>query len=30
MREEQMHMIFDPADDEGLAFELREGAAYCR
>ena len=27
MREEQMHMILDPADDEGLAFEIREDAA---
>ena len=27
MREEQMHMILDPADDERLAFEIREDAA---
>ena len=27
MREEQMHMILDSADDEGLAFEVREDPA---
>ena len=27
MREEQMRMILDPADDERLAIEIREDAA---